>query len=65
MGDLVPDVQGERSGYRVGRMNPAVEVKDVVRNVVGVDAIDRVADILAGGDDHREGEEDHRANAPV
>ena len=65
MGDFVPDVQGERPGYRVGRMNPAVEVKDVVRNVIGVDAIDGVADILASGDDNRKGEEDHRADAPV
>ena len=30
-----------------------------------MDAVDRVAHILARGNDHREGEKDHRADAPM
>ena len=46
-------------------MDPAIEIEDVIRHIVGVDAVNGIAHILAGGDDHREGEKDHRADAPV
>lgn len=65
VGDLVPHVERERPRDGVGGVDPAVEVEDVVRHVIGVYAVDGVAHILAGGDDHREGEQDHRADAPV
>ena len=34
-------------------------------NYLGVDAVDGVPDILPGGDDHGEGEEDDGGDAPV
>ena len=34
-------------------------------NYLCVDAVDGVPDILPGGDDHGEGEEDHGGDAPV
>ena len=46
-------------------MYPAVGVDHVLGDVVGVDAVDGVAHILARGNDHREGEKDHRADAPM
>ena len=46
-------------------MDPAIEIEDVIRHIVGVDAVNGVAHILTSGDDHRKGEEDHRADAPV
>ena len=65
MGHLVPHMEGQGPRYRVRRMDPTVEVEHVIRHIIGVDAVDGIAHILAGGDDHRKGEEDHRANAPV
>ena len=62
---LVAHVQRERPRDGVGAVDPAVEVEDVVGDVLGVDAVDGVADILPGRHDHGEGEEDHRADAPV
>ena len=46
-------------------MDPAIEIEDVIRHIVGVDAVNGIAHILASGDDYRKGKEDHRADAPV
>ena len=46
-------------------MDPAVQIEDVVGNVVSVNAVDRVADVLPRRDDYREREQDDRADAPV
>ena len=46
-------------------MDPAVSVENVLRNILGVDAVDRVADVLPRRDDYREREQDDRADAPV
>ena len=45
--------------------SPAIQVEYIVGHVVGMDTVDRVAHILARGNDHREGEKDHRADAPM
>lgn len=42
-------------GYRVRAVYPAISVEDVLRQVLAVYAIDRIADVLAGGDDKGEG----------
>ena len=65
MGHFIPHVEGQGPGYRISGVDPAVEVKDVIWHVVCVDAVNGVAHILTSGDDHRKGEEDHRADAPV
>ncbi len=65
VGDLVADVERQRPGYRVGGVDPAVQVEHVVGHVVRVDAVDRVAHILPRRDDHGEREQDHRTDTPV
>ena len=65
MSHFIPHMEGQGPGYRISGVDPAVEVKDVIWHVVCVDAVNGVAHILTSGDDHRKGEEDHRADAPV
>lgn len=43
---------------RKSRMDPTVSVEDVFRNVLGVNAIYRVADVLSGCHNQTEGYED-------
>ena len=46
-------------------MDPAVSVQHVLGDVLGVDTVYRVADILAGGDDEGESEEEGDGGAIV
>jgi len=63
--NLIADVEREGPRDGVGGVDPTVQVEDIVRHVVGVNAVYGVADVLPGRHDHREGEQDHRANTPV
>lgn len=49
----------------VGRMDPAVGVKDVLGDILGVDAVDGVADVLSRRDDETERQQDHHRDAVV
>jgi len=53
----------EGTGDGVGGVDPAVRVQHVLGNVLGVNAVDGVADILLGGHDQREGEHAGRGHA--
>ena len=65
MGNLASNMQGQGSWDGISGMDPAVEVEHVVGDIIGMDTVDGVAHILARGNDHREGEKDHRADAPM
>ncbi len=65
MGYLVSNVQRERARDSVRRVDPAIQVKHVVGHLLGVDAVDGVPHILARRHDHREREQDDRADGPV
>ena len=49
----------------VGRMDPAVGVEDVLGYILGVDAVDRVADILSRRHNQTEGQQDHHCDTVV
>ena len=65
VGHLLPHLQRECPWDGVGRVDPAVEVKHVVRHIVGVNAVYGVADVLSGRDNDGECEKDDRANTPM
>ena len=65
MSDLFADMKGQRPRDRVGGVDPAVEVEHVVGHIVGVDAVDGVADVLPRRYDDGEREQDHRTDTPV
>ena len=46
-------------------MDPAVSVENVLRNILGVDAVDRITDVLPRRHDETEGEQDHHRDAVV
>ena len=58
MGHVNTNPLPEGAGYCVGGVDPAVSVQHVLGDVLGVDTVDRVPDVLPGGDDQREGEEE-------
>jgi len=47
----------------VGRVDPTVCVENVLRNILGVDAVDRVADVLSRRHNQTEGQQDHHRDA--
>ena len=55
----------ERRPDRVRGMDPTVSVEDVLGDILGVDAVDGVADVLPSGDDQAESDEDHDGDAVV
>ena len=65
MGHVNTDPLPEGAGYCVGGVDPAVSVQHVLGDVFGVDTVDRVPDVLPGGDDQREGEEEGDGGAVV
>ena len=65
MCNLLADVQRQGARDRVRRVDPAIQIEHIVRHVICVNAVDRVADVLPRRDDHREREQDHRTDAPV
>ena len=65
MRHLVAHVERQRPGNGVGGMDPTIQIEDVVWDVLGVDTVDGIAHVLASGDDDRERQQDHRADAPV
>ena len=48
----------ESAGYGVGGVYPAVGVQHILGDVLGVDTVYGVPDVLPGGHDKREGEEE-------
>ena len=46
-------------------MDPAVSVENVLRNILGVDAVDGVADILSRGHNQAESQQYHHRDAVV
>lgn len=56
-------IKRRRDGVR--GMDPAVRVDDILGYLLGVDAVYRVADVLAGRHDQTEGEEDHHRDGVV
>lgn len=65
VGHVPAHVQGEGPGNGVGRVDPAIQVEYIVRNIVCVNAVDGIANILSCGDNYRERQQDHRRYAPV
>jgi len=55
----------EGTGDGVGGVDPAVRVQHVLGNVLGVNAVDGVADVLLGRHDQGEGEHAGRGHAVV
>lgn len=54
--DIEPDPLPEGRRYRVRRVDPTVGVENILGDVLGVDAVDGVADVLLGRHDERESE---------
>ena len=48
VGHLLPHLQRECPWDGVGRVDPAVEVENIVRHIVGVNAVYGVAHVLSG-----------------
>ena len=57
MGHVEANPFPEGTGDRVRRVDPAVGVQHVFRDVLGVDAVDGVADILPGRHNQAEGQQ--------
>ena len=51
--------------YGVSRMDPAIGVEDVLGDILGVDAIDGVADVLSRRHDETERQQNHHRDAIV
>lgn len=49
----------------VGGVDPTVCVENVLRNILGVDTVDRVADVLSRRHNQTEGQQDHHRDAVV
>jgi len=49
----------------VGRVDPAVGVEDVLGDILGVDAVDGVADVLSRRHDETERQQNHHRDAVV
>ena len=49
----------------VGGVDPAVGVEDVLGYILGVDAVDRIADILSRCHNETEGQQDHHRDTIV
>ena len=56
--DIDPYPLPEGTGYGVRGMDPAVCVEHILRDVLGVNTVDGVADILSGGDNQRESQQE-------
>ena len=65
MGDVETDSLPKGARNRVRRVDPAVGVEHLFGNVLGVNAVDGIADVLLGRHDEREGEHAGRRHAVV
>lgn len=65
MRHIDPNPLPKGTGNRICGMDPAIRVQNVFWNVLGVDAIDRVAHILSGGDDQGKCQQTHDSECVV
>ncbi len=65
MGHLEPDLFQVGTVDRISRMDPAVGVEDVLGDILGVDAVDRIADVLSRRHNETERQQDHDRDAVV
>lgn len=65
MGHLEPDLLEVGTVDRVGGVDPAVGVEDVLGDILGVDAVDGVPDVLSRRHNEAEREQDHHRDAVV
>jgi hypothetical protein len=65
MRDFEADLLEVGTVNRVGRMDPAVGVEDVLGDILGVDAVDGVADVLSRRHDETERQQNHHRDAVV
>jgi len=65
MRDFIADLFEVGTVDRVGGVDPAVCIKDVLWDILGVDAVDRVADILSRRHNEAEGQQDHHRDGVV
>ena len=65
MGHLEPDLFEVGAVDGVSRVDPAVGVEDVFGYILGVDAVDGVADVLSRCHNETEGQQDHHRDTVV
>ena len=65
MGHFEADLLEVRTVDGVRRVDPTVGVENVLRNILGVDAVDGVADVLSRRHNQTEGQQDHHRDAVV
>jgi hypothetical protein len=62
---IAPDLLAEQTLQRIGGMDPTVCVQHILGYVLGVDTVDRVAHVLARGDNQRERHQHHHRDGVV
>lgn len=65
MRHLIADLLKVGTVDRVGGVDPAVGVEDVLGDILGVDAVDGVADVLSRRHNETEGQQDHHRDGVV